>query len=139
MAQSGRRISCFCKVHSAWWLCSTQSFWSQLMEALSSPTHGFQVTWPSMSSQQMEDCLGGYYGPALDVMYMTSPHIPLARAQTVVPSLCKGNWKSSPWQGSHFLATLGGNHPTWWPAGHSVTASWVTLMHGGIEHHWSRA
>ena len=36
--------------------------------------------------------------------------------------------KFSPWQGGHFLATLGGNHKSWWPAGHSVTASRVTLM-----------
>ena len=80
-----------------------------------------------------------FYGPALDVMYMTSAHIPLARAQSMVPSLCKGNWKSSPWQGGHFLASLRGNHKPWWPAGQSVTASRLILMCGGVEIHWSRA
>lgn len=98
-----------------------------------------RVTWPPTSSQQMEDCLGGFYGPVLDAMYMTSIHIPLARAQSMVPFLCKGNWKSSPWQGGCFLAILRGNHKPWWPDGHFVTASQVILMCGEVENHWSRA
>lgn len=35
----------------------------------------------------------GFYGPAIEEMCMTSTHIPLASALSVVPSLCKGNWE----------------------------------------------
>lgn len=67
---------------------------------------------------------GDFYGPALEAVYTTPTHIPPARAQSMVQSICKGEiGKFGAWQGGHFLATLAGNHKSWWPAGHSVTTS----------------
>lgn len=34
-----------------------------------------------------------FYEPAIEAMYVTSTHIQLARAQSMVSSLCKGNWE----------------------------------------------
>lgn len=104
------------------------------MEALHHQLMASRVTWPLTSSQQVEDCLGGFlWASSRRDVHDFHPR-PTGKS-SVVPS----NWKSNPWQGGHVLATPGGNHKPWWPAGHSVAASRVILMCGGVENHWARA
>lgn len=68
-----------------------------------------KVTWAPTSSQQMEDGLGGFFGPAMEVMCTTSTRI---IGQSSVKGLVSVQeiGKSSPWRGGHFLATFGGSH-----------------------------